>query len=238
MKLRKDGEDTRRRILQAAAAVFAQKGYHKSTNAEICGLCGANTALINYHFHNKESLYRLAWDFAREETRKRYPLQADEAQNLTSVEKLRFLIDALIRRNADSTCYDQQIWRKELAQPTGFLTERRYEMVSPIRQTLGKIIADILGSKTPDSTIRLCTMSIIAQCRVPIMPMSGDCPLLMSDVEHGCISGTERPDLSAPSCGNLSFINVPLETRIEHVYRFSLGGLLTLRETRNPSHQK
>ena len=58
---RKDAKETRRRLLAAAAEVFAEKGFWEATHAEICRKAKANTAAVNYHFGTKECLYVEAW---------------------------------------------------------------------------------------------------------------------------------------------------------------------------------
>ncbi len=52
-----DADTTRARIISAAGAVFAQKGFESATVREICQLAQANLAAINYHFGDKHQLY-------------------------------------------------------------------------------------------------------------------------------------------------------------------------------------
>ena len=59
---RKDGEETRRRLLEAACQVFGEKGYRDATNAEVCEKAGANIAAINYHFGSKQALLEAILD--------------------------------------------------------------------------------------------------------------------------------------------------------------------------------
>ncbi len=55
-------DETRRRILGAAEAEFAEKGFHATTVRGICRRAGANVAAVNYHFRSKESLYKSVVD--------------------------------------------------------------------------------------------------------------------------------------------------------------------------------
>src|SRR5260370_34476329 len=50
-------EATRKRLLDAAAAVFAEIGYHRATVRDICARAGVNGALANYHLGDKLELY-------------------------------------------------------------------------------------------------------------------------------------------------------------------------------------
>lgn len=51
-------EETRWRLLQAAAEVFAEVGYHAATTREICRRAGVNLASIHYYYGDKAELYR------------------------------------------------------------------------------------------------------------------------------------------------------------------------------------
>jgi len=48
---------TRRRLLDAAGALFAARGFRGATLREIAERAGANLAAVNYHFGSKEALY-------------------------------------------------------------------------------------------------------------------------------------------------------------------------------------
>ncbi len=51
-------ELSRKRLLDAAEILFAEKGYDKTTVREITESAKCNVASINYHFQNKDNLYR------------------------------------------------------------------------------------------------------------------------------------------------------------------------------------
>jgi len=51
-------EETRWRLLQAAAEVFAEVGYHAATTREICKRAEVNLASIHYYYGDKAELYR------------------------------------------------------------------------------------------------------------------------------------------------------------------------------------
>ncbi len=51
-------EETRWRLLQAAAEVFAEVGYHAATTREICKRAAVNLASIHYYYGDKAELYR------------------------------------------------------------------------------------------------------------------------------------------------------------------------------------
>lgn len=57
---------TRQRLLDAACALFAERGWHGTRVQDVCRAADANIAAVNYHFGGKEGLYRAVWDLALE----------------------------------------------------------------------------------------------------------------------------------------------------------------------------
>jgi AcrR family transcriptional regulator len=54
----RDPEETRSKLLVAAKKLFARRGLHGTSVAEIGKEAGVSTAMINHHFGGKEALYR------------------------------------------------------------------------------------------------------------------------------------------------------------------------------------
>ena len=50
-------QETRQRLLEAAARLFAARGFTHVTVREICNAANANVAAVNYHFGDKLGLY-------------------------------------------------------------------------------------------------------------------------------------------------------------------------------------
>ncbi len=51
--------DTSERLLQAAEALYAERGYDKTSVRDIAREAGANLAAVGYHFGSKENLFRV-----------------------------------------------------------------------------------------------------------------------------------------------------------------------------------
>ena len=51
-------EETKKRILQAAAEVFAEKSFHAATISEITNRAGVAKGTLYWYFPGKEELYR------------------------------------------------------------------------------------------------------------------------------------------------------------------------------------
>ncbi len=59
--------DTRRRLLEAALVVFAEKGFDGAGIRDIAERAKANSAMVQYHFKGKEGIYLEAMRFAFEQ---------------------------------------------------------------------------------------------------------------------------------------------------------------------------
>lgn len=64
--------DTRRRILDIARGVYAQRGYEAATNKEIADHALMTTAALYYHFPSKRDLYLAVHQDAREQVYSRF----------------------------------------------------------------------------------------------------------------------------------------------------------------------
>jgi AcrR family transcriptional regulator len=51
---------TRQRLVEAASALFAERGYSGASVRDICNLARVNPGAVSYHFCGKRQLYRTA----------------------------------------------------------------------------------------------------------------------------------------------------------------------------------
>jgi AcrR family transcriptional regulator len=56
------GARTRARLLEAAAACFAERGYRGTSVRDITARAGCNVAAVSYHFDGKQDLYTAVFD--------------------------------------------------------------------------------------------------------------------------------------------------------------------------------
>ena len=212
-KPRIDGQETRRQLLKSASEVFGAKGFHEATIAEICRRAGANTAAANYHFGNKETLYVACWRFAFEKSLDTYPPDGGVPEDAPVQARLRGRILAIMRRIVDPGSHELDMVYKETANPTGLLATVMQAALEPIFSGFSAIIGELLGPGATDQEALLCLMSIRAQCFGPLMRQrrlklktDGPIPLRLD------------PKME------------DVEALAEHVTRFSLAGILAVRD--------
>ncbi len=96
------GDSTRDRLLAAAVAIFAERGYRDATVADVCKAANANIAAVNYHFDSKENLFRHVLREAFHCANAIYPIQGNLPPDADPELRLHAFMSALIRRNFDA----------------------------------------------------------------------------------------------------------------------------------------
>lgn len=151
--------DARRRLLDAATEVFAQKGYAEASTREICKLAGANIAAIHYYFGDKASLYReiflpveLLVQLPDEMERADIPLR----DALVSLYRhmLRFVV------TSPKAQYLRLLFVREQLQPAGVLTEGPNEILKPFHDKLIRFIGERFATSEPDLALKQLAFSI------------------------------------------------------------------------------
>ncbi len=213
-KQRKSGVKTREKLLRAASEVFADKNYRDATIDEICEKAQANIAAVNYHFNDKETLYREAWRYAFAGSIKAYPPDGGVRDNDTPEKCLRGQITALLRRIADENNKEFLIAQKEFVSPTGLLDEVIREELEPMHDRTEAVVRELLGRKVSDMDVQFCAISIINQCANPIV------------AKRKRISEMGKMVEGPPGIDDI-------DAYADHVARFSLAGIAEIRAKRS-----
>src|SRR6185295_14391602 len=90
--------DTRRRLLDAGIAIFAEKGFRGATIEQISRRAGTNIAAAHYHFGSKEGLYAAVFDQAE---RQRPPVRSAEHSDVAPPERLHAHVAGFLSRLLD-----------------------------------------------------------------------------------------------------------------------------------------
>ncbi len=166
---RKDAVRTRTSLLAAASQVFSKKGFRDATIAEICEQAGANFAAVNYHFRDKETLYREAWRHSFSESLKTHPPDGGLSEDARPEERLRGQVNALLHRIADENNMEFLIVHRELANPTGLLEEVMRKDLQPLRDKMEGLVREMLGPRASEMQVRFCAIGIVSQCISPMI---------------------------------------------------------------------
>jgi AcrR family transcriptional regulator len=162
--LKTKSKKTRNRLLTAASRIFAEKGFHESTIAEICEQAETNIASVNYHFRDKETLYLESWRFAFNRELDLYPPNGGVMTDAPAEQRLAGRIQSLINRVADDNSYSFAIINKEMAQPTRLLSDILEKEINPQRLQMFGLLKECLGQAASEQQIQYCHASIMGQC--------------------------------------------------------------------------
>jgi AcrR family transcriptional regulator len=211
---RKDGVETRERLLDAACRVFAAKGFKDTSIAEICEHAGANVAAVNYHFGGKDALYTEVWRDTFETFMQAYPLDGGLPADAPPEDRLFARIHALLQRVFDDGRVGQcfRIGLRELVNPSAALENTKRELIGPHRQRTQALVRELLGPGASDEDVLFCEVSIVNQC-LSVNFFKERRNFLLG---HECLS------------------KLAVKALARHITTFSLGGIRAVRESSLP----
>jgi len=212
MAKRKDGINTRNRILSAACEVFAEKGYHDATIEEICSRAKSNVAAVNYHFGSKDHLYARVWRCAFDEAVKAYPPEGGLGPEAPPEERLRGAIYSLVGKTVDPgrIGHAGKLLLQEMINPTDAIRHAKRDVLRPMHERMSDLMRELLGPEATDEQLLLCEMSVLHQCiAIGIRLFKGRIPPHL------------RLDMP---------VDQLVETLTEHIAKFSLAGIAAVRE--------
>ncbi len=210
MPVKAHNQETRARLLAAAAEVFAEKGFEVASVREICAKAGANVAAVNYHFGDKRNLYNTLLNQLFADTwNKRAPLLPASAPPEA---RLRAFIQAFFDEVLSSD-YDERgraqaarLYLLEMARPSEALTLIVRDYIRRDAEEIAAIVGALLGPSASEAQVTLCASSVVAQ--------------VLYYLQSAAIIACLAPDAPPP--------HRRVAQLAEHVYQFSLGGLTRL----------
>jgi AcrR family transcriptional regulator len=182
---------TRKLLLGAAQQVFAKDGFRNATVRQICLEAGANIAAVNYHFGDKETLYREVMREACRTALQKYPPDFGLPQNPTPQQRLHAFVRSFLWRilSEGPHTHHGKLMVREMTEPSAALDEIVDEDLRPMATTLLAIIRDLLGPGAKEETVRRCAMGVASQvifyhhCRHVISRLFPDMQLDESVIE-------------------------------------------------------
>ena len=145
-------DPTKKRILDEAEALFAQKGYHAVSVREITAAAECNLAAINYHFGHKKNLYlevfRSRWLPRSRRVRAHFSKSLTSQEAVSPKAVARALAEAFLMGplSDEERQRHHQLMVRELGQPT-----EAFEMVAEqVLQPFFKGLAETLRAFMPE----------------------------------------------------------------------------------------
>lgn len=157
-------KDPRETLLDAAGAVFAEKGFEEATVREICHKAGLNVAAVNYYFRDKNALYveavKLAHCTGGQMPQFEIPAGMPAEQLLEAF--IRQMMDMMLDDGRPS--WHLELMMREMARPSEACVELVRSFIGPMFATLKRIISQMLPADISEFDLDLHAFSIVAQC--------------------------------------------------------------------------
>jgi AcrR family transcriptional regulator len=161
---------TQERILEAAARVFAERGFRGATLREVAARAGTNLASAHYHFGSKEGLYMgvVSGFFQQlEAAHRERGLSPDDATlDRLSAGELRALlrsrVELLLETLLRPPGLHGTLMVRELCDPTDALPEIVRRFIAPFVHAFERILQRLAPGLPPDALAR-CMQSVAGQ---------------------------------------------------------------------------
>lgn len=162
---------SKKKIINSAILLFANKGFDSTSTREICKHAGVNLSLISYYFKTKDSLYteiidsivNYGLEYLKEEL-----LKANNLAKMTCEEKV-CLYKTILEKYVDFL-YSESVpnsfvvlMLKEQTVAHSKFSELFAKKIDILYKTLRKILASILKKTENDKTVVLEVFSIVGQ---------------------------------------------------------------------------
>lgn len=196
-------QETRQRLLDAAAQLFAEHGFNSVTVRDICKQADANVAAVNYYFRDKWGLYKEILQDIIEYQKRTSELAHDAGPGKSPEERLRHYIRVFLQRALGGGGRDicaGKLMAREMADPSPGLDLFIDEAIRPNSARLGALVAEIMGLPPADPRVGACVGSIQTQ-------MVG----LMNPVARRLVPALNSPEV--------------IEGIARHIAEFSLAGI-------------
>lgn len=158
--------DTRQRMIEAAATLFADRGFENVTVREICKASQANVAAVNYHFGDKAGLYRAVVLFAIRVMQETNEQSQRAGEGQSPEDQIRGFVRVFIGRlvGDNPNAWIHRLMAREMQHPTEALDLVMAQVVQPRLDYLCNVTAAIMGLPESDPRVRRSVGSLQSQC--------------------------------------------------------------------------
>lgn len=210
---KKNNDDLKTRLIEAAGEIFAEHGYRSATIRKICQKAGAHVGAVNYHFRDKQGLFADVLQHAHAWSVRKYPPDQGLKEGTTAEEKLRAFIRSFLLRVLGDGVPDWhgRLIAREIVDHSDALDQMVKNSVQPLYVYLKEIIDELLKNdpEGPDHHEHtfLCAMSVLGQCLNHFTGRN----IVLKIKPHG-------------------FDPMDIELITQHITCFSLGGIRKIRD--------
>jgi len=157
--------ETRARLLDAGARLFAERGFAPVTVRDICRRARANVAAVNYHFGGKHDLYTAVMQSAIQTMQATTEAARTAGEGQAPEERLRTYVRVFVERlmGLGHDTWIHQLMMRELADPTPALDMVVEQVLKPRMTYLCGTIGELIGLAPDDLRVVRCAISVQSQ---------------------------------------------------------------------------
>jgi AcrR family transcriptional regulator len=160
-------EETRWKLLQAAAEVFAEVGYHAATTREICKRAGVNLASIHYYYGDKAELYREVFRLPfLDECNTFITLDIAKASLQEALHAFYAWFFPSVAEEDPMNKLFMRLHAREDAEPSGVLGDAMVQAYRPNHEKLQALLCRELGLKKVDDEVDRLTIALVGMATV------------------------------------------------------------------------
>ena len=195
--------DTRQRLIDAAAPLFADQGFQNVTVREICKASNANVAAVNYHFGDKAGLYRAVVNYAIDVMKETNELLQRAGEGLSPEDQIRGFVRVFVGRltGVGPNAWIHRLVAREMEHPTEALDQVMTLVGLPRFEYLSGVASTVMNLPPTDPRVLRCIASLQMQC-------------LMA-----------ARKIPAPLEKQFGSAMRDLDSAVDHIAEFSLGGM-------------
>ncbi len=209
--LRSDGEATRARLIESAGQLIAERGYAETTGKAIAADAGVDLASINYHFGNRDGLYRAVLIEAHRRFVRLEALENITAKKIPADEKLRELLDIVLTNIGNTKNWSISVLIRELLSPSSHFEVLHNNEITPSFNVALQIVSDVTGIPKDEPSLFYCVISSIGPC---LLLMLSGAALIAKDLQ------------------------IPPGKLVDHMHRFALAGLQSVAKHHRDEHRQ
>jgi TetR/AcrR family transcriptional regulator, regulator of cefoperazone and chloramphenicol sensitivity len=156
--------ETRDRLFEESARLFAAKGFDGVTVRDICKKARANVAAVNYHFGGKSGLYEQVLRAAIQVMQGATDEMRKAGEGRPPDEQLEWCVRIFVSKLAAAReSWIHQLMLRELAKPTPAFELVMTHALKPRMVYVRGVIAGIMETDADDPRVGRCLMSVQAQ---------------------------------------------------------------------------
>ena len=127
--------------METAEILFAEKGFNGTSVRDIAEKASVNLAMISYYFGSKDKLLEALFSYRGESIKLKLESMI-ENKELSSIEKMNWLIDHYIDKVMSQQCFSRIMVREQVMNHTGVTAELIFQMKKRNQELIGRLIHD------------------------------------------------------------------------------------------------